>query len=574
MLAQIREIASYSVTGFWLDILRFPERFRAGCFCDHCQRKYRIRTGRTAPAMLDPHSPAARDYVRFLEDSVTSFLRDARVAAAGKTISFNGAGFLTPRAWNELCDWHNVEGHAPEFDDQSFKCRYLASLGKPWEVLTPANYEGWTSFSAKPVDTMQLEQAIAFAQGGVMTFGISPGANGNATEPGTTIESQRRALAVVNKRHQALHRWVDGGRPVANITILHTLATHGAMVGGHPNPGLDQDVFRAVLSGQQADGYMREVILDAKGYHRAMIDRGFQYRVTNEFGLFNLADTHTLMLADQRYLPGEAIDALGEFVKTGGSLILSGQTSLFDGEGGRRDDFLLADLAGVHWRDVSEYSVNYVTADDDALSTGLADRHVPIMVPCQIIGTDEETEVLARLTFPESERSEGRFFFHEHSGPDLTNDRHPPLVTRRAYGSGAVYYLAAPLGREFYLRQDPSIGQLLRNIVAHCTPAVVRTRAGVGLEIAVTTHSEPRRVLVHLVNHYTDRCEAFLAARKARDVDLSIDAAWIGTALGGEPDRAQLVPDQRQVPFQVRDGRVELTVDQIEISAVVALERS
>ena len=29
-----------------------------------------------------------------------------------------------------------------------------------------------------------------------------------------------------------------------------------------------------------------------------------------------------------------------------------------------------------------------------------------------------------------------------------------------------------------------------------------------------------------------------------------------------------------KVPFQVRDGRVELTVDQIEISAVVALERS
>jgi len=39
----------------------------------------------------------------------------------------------------------------------------------------------------------------------------------DATERGTTIESQRRALAVVNKRHQALHRWVDGGRPPANL---------------------------------------------------------------------------------------------------------------------------------------------------------------------------------------------------------------------------------------------------------------------------------------------------------------------------------------------------------------------
>ena len=53
-----------------------------------------------------------------------------------------------------------------------------------------------------------------------------------------------------------------------------------------------------------------------------------------------------------------------------------------------------------------------------------------------------------------------------------------------------------------------------------------------------------------LVNHFTDRCEAFLAARKARDVDLSIDAAWIGTTLGGEPDTAQLVPDHGRCHFR------------------------
>ena len=573
MFAQVSEIAKYPVTAFWHDILRFPELFRGGCFCNACRRKYRWSTGRDAPDGLDPLNPASRDYIRFQQNSVTSFLAELRAAGDDKPMTFNGAGFLTPAEWNQYVDWFNVEGHGPEYLDQSFKCRYLGSFDKSWEILTPGNNKGWTSFSAKPVDATQLECDVAIGQGGLMTFGVLPDADGDAMKPESTIASQRPRLKALNVRHKELHKWIDNGRPLANVSILHTLATHGAMIGGHPSPGLDQDISRALRVGQPLEAYPREVILEARGFHSALYDRGVQFRVINEYALNHLDTSDAVIVGEQRYLPDDVIDALKKMAERGGTVILTGQTTLFDADGRRMTDFALADFAGVNWMDVSNYSMNYAYPLSEALSAGTDEYRIPFAAPLQVVRPQEGTEVLARVIPPESERTEQRFFFHEQSGPDMETPVRPPLVTRRRVGKGQVIYVAAPLGRDFEVRRDSSVGQLVRNLVKLAAPQVLETKAGIGLEISVTKH-EAGHVLVHLVNHYSNRVESFVPARKAHEVDISIDTAWLEKALGGSVGKARLVPEDRDVAVKTDGGRLSFVVDEVGISAIVALERA
>ncbi len=59
-----------------------------------------------------------------------------------------------------------------------------------------------------------------------------------------------------------------------------------------------------------------------------------------------------LVLANTGSLSDSQCDAVEQFVAAGGGLVATGESSLYDEEGARRDDFALADVLGVHarWR--------------------------------------------------------------------------------------------------------------------------------------------------------------------------------------------------------------------------------
>jgi hypothetical protein len=572
MLQQLEEISKYDVKGFWLDILRFPELFRRGCFCDFCRRKFKAITHYDSPGSLDPGNPAFRAYLKFQENSVASFLRDVKMVAGDKEITFNGVGFLTPKAWNDLCGWHNVESHAPEYPDQSFKSRYLSGLRKPWEILTPGTNSGWTSWSAKPADAMKLELAITSSNGGTVTFGTNPSIEGATEFQKTTIASQRKAIGEVYSWIKGMEQWIKGGEKIANIALFYALSTYEAMFGGHPNPGLDQDIFRARNAGQPVDALPREVVLEATGFHKALYDRGFQYEILNEYSIDRIGEFEMLILPDQRYLPDEVVEAIRDFVKNGGKAIATYKTSLFGRDGKAMGNFAIGDLLGVDFLDVSEYTANYVEPLEGVLETGLSDHIIPILQSSAVVRAKEDTKILANLRFPDAERSQTRFFFHEHSGPDPRGVRVSPMVTWNRVGKGEVFYVSAPLGKDFYLREDPSVGEIIRNLVRAASKSIVESTSGVGLEINLTRHQPGSRVVLHLVNHYTSRVEPFVSCRRVGGVEVGVDESFLRKHLGKDVSRVYSVPGKEERKFDKRGGKIRFTVDEVEIYKVIVFE--
>lgn len=565
MLAQLEEIATYSMRGFWFDILRFPELARGACFCVSCGAAYTKSTGNKPPTDFG-QGEASRAYIAFLEDSVRHLLVDFRRVAGDKELSFNGAGFLTPSDWNDLCDWHNVEGHAPDYTDQSYKSRYLASLGRPWEILSPGDCDGWASMSAKPLDAVKVESAIAEAQGGVMTFGLSPDGDGNSESAATTIASHRANVRALNAgKHDY---WSVGkGQPLANVCLLNTVSTQRMLLGGLPNPGMDFDLLRLRRAGLPTDTPTQDAASEAYGYHEALVTSGCQYRVINEYGLDHIDVADLVIVPDQRYLEVAIIDRLRAFVEAGGRLLITGQSALFDANGARSASSPLLNLSGVTHVGASGHAHCYVTFAEPTLADGLSDRRLLVTAPSQRVEPMSGTKVLATAVFPEAETAREHFFFHRVVPP--RRDAAPvAFLTHRAVGQGGVYYLAAALGKDYVATENPSVAQAIRNLVRAASREVVRSPQG--LEVALTHHAAANVVRLHVVNHFSTRVESLPDARIVRDVDVSIDGTWLSGAIGGDV-AAVALPDRDRVPV-ARDGdRLVFRIPEVATNVVLEL---
>lgn len=569
MLAQLHEIAQYDGVGaFWLDILRFPQKGLQACFCDGCRAKFRASGEADLPSNLDYRDPVFRRFQKFQQRCLTSFLKDVRKVASGIPITFNGAGFLTPREWNDLCDWNNVESHGPEYFDQSYKGRYLASLHKPWEFLTPGTHSNWASWTTKPADALKLEQAIAMSQCGVCTIGANPAVNGDLNQERSTLVSERRNMAEVMGFVKEREEWIVHARRVANVAILQTLCTDTAMFGGHPNAGIDQDVYRTMRRNEPLQDYPREVILEVMGIHGALLPTDTQYEIMNEYSLHRLGEFDTVILPDQRHLTSEMVGALSNFVASGGNLIATYQTSLLDGDGKQLPNFALADVLGVDLIDLSHFDIHFLDLVDGPIAEGPLDPVSRIAQGAVKVEPRTGVEILAWLRNPEFET----YHIPDLVGPELRLPPLYPAVTAYTYGQGRAYFVCIPLGRELYANKSHVAKRVLQNLNASVSPRVVYTSNPKRIELNVVRQVDPARAMVHIVNVYSDKLEELCEWDALTNVSVRINSRFLETARGGPWSNVYLAPGRRPVSLR-KDGEwIEVFIPRLDLHEIVVFE--
>lgn len=569
MLAQLYEIAQYDGVGaFWLDILRFPQKGLQACFCDGCRAKFRASGEADLPTNLDYRDPRFRRFQHFQQRCLTSFLKDVRKVTGAIPVTFNGVGFLTPKEWNDLCDWHNVESHGPEYFDQSYKGRYLAALQKPWEFLTPGTHTNWASWTTKPADALKLEQALAMSQCGICTIGANPAVNGDLHQERATLLYERRNMAAVMGFVKAREEWIVHTRRVANVAILQTIGTDTAMFGGHPNAGIDQDVYRTMRRNEPLQDYPREVILEAMGMHGALLPTDTQYEIMNEYCLHRLAEFDTVILPDQRHLSDVVTQALRDFVTGGGNLIATYQTSLLDEDGRQLANFALADVLGVDLIDLSHFAIHFLDLIDGPIAQGPLDAIVRIAQGAVKVEPRAEVEVLAWLRNPDFET----YQIADLVGPEVRMPPLYPAVTAHQYGRGRAYFVCLPLGRELYASKSHVARRVLQNLIALTSPSVVHTSNPKRIEVNVVRQADPGRALVHLVNVYSDKLEELCEWDVLHNITVRLKRTFLETARGGQWRHVYLAPGRRPVTLGEADGWVEVTIPRLELHEIIVFE--
>ena len=258
----------------------------------------------------------------------------------------------------------------------------------------------------------------------------------------------------------------------------------------------------AYYGGDQARAVVEEPI---RGWYHAMVEARVPFEMVHDELLdpAQLAPFNTLILPNTAALSDAQCEQIREYVRAGGNLIATFETSLYDEWGKRRQNFGLADLFGVCYNGGVEGPMqnSYLNLEKDPqtgafhpLLSGLEDAGRIINGVKRVLV--EPTAPLANspLTLIPSY-------------PDLPMEmvwvRVPhtdtPGVFIREYGQGKVIYFPWDIDRTFWEVLCMDHGKLLQNAVRWLSGSQPVEVSGPGV-LDVTVWMQKNSMTVHLVN--------------------------------------------------------------------------
>lgn len=268
----------------------------------------------------------------------------------------------------------------------------------------------------------------------------------------------------------------------------------------------------AIVYSQQTAKYyggekVREKVDDhVQGFYHALIEARIPFEMVHE-GLLDEEHTRqfkTLILPNVAALSDAQCAQLHAFVRRGGSLVATYETSLYDQWGEPRDDFGLADLFGVRQagRVAGPMQNSYLTVERDPATDAFHQLVAGLEDAGRIINGVRRVDVQTTDPLPYAPLT------LVPSYPDLPMEmvwpRVPhtdvPQVYLREHGNGRVVYFPWDVDRTFWEVLCVDHGKLLANAVDWATneerPVTV-TGPGV---LDVTVWRQKNSLTVHLVN--------------------------------------------------------------------------
>ena len=550
-----REIAArYRVDGIFIN------RWNGSgmCYCEHCRANFRAATGHELPRSTNPERQP--EYLLWRQQRVFELWRrwDAEVrkinpdacvipntgGGASSRLDMKRIGELAPMM---VADRQARSGLMPPWAIGMNAKEYRATLGrKPVVGLFGVGVEEayrWKD-SVQNGDEIRLWVADLVANGMRPWFSKFAGA----------LHDERWLEPVedVYKWCHGVERYLRNERPLARVGLVYSQQTAWFYAGDR----------------------VRERIEDPElGWYQALIEARVPFEMVHDRLLDpeHLAPFKTLLLPNIAALSDTQCAQLGDFVRRGGGLVATYETSLFDEKGGRRADFGLADLFGVSFVDHVDGPVRnaylrleHETARGHPLLRGLEDAP-------RIIHGAWQLEVKARVPFPNPPVTLIPAY------PDLPMEkvyvRQPktdlPQAFLREVGTGRVAYFPWDIDRTFWEVLAVDHFKLLRNAVAWATnedPPVTVVGPGV---LDVTVWRQKDSLTVHLVN----LTNPMMMKGPVREL-LPVGEQRVRLRLpdGRSPRGLRLLVSNTVPPFRQSGGWLELAVPSIKAHEVIAVD--
>lgn len=352
-------VEHYQVDGFSFDGNYHP----AICYCPACKAAYRMDQDRELPARVQLEDLAYREYLAWrgdrleqhyaaLQKKIKSINPDAAVMTwtvnAGRYGHFLHSPRAMPTRLNRLIDlpmqeWWLDETNFGASVAPAFGAAYVRAVAdyRPAAseayMMSRGNPYGTDSF---PVHERLTRSMLSLANGCVAAESLGwPG----------HFESTRTVLAEVKRRESLVTRtspWAWCGLLVSEQTRQF-------------------HAFRNI-----AEHFLPHVF----GAFRVGLEEHFPMTLLNDWDVnpVSLAQQRVVVLPSSAALSDAQVAALREYVKRGGGLVATGETSLCDELGRPRPDLALADVFGVSYRGrtdgaapIEKLDVNFQQAIDE-----------------------------------------------------------------------------------------------------------------------------------------------------------------------------------------------------------------
>jgi len=479
------------------------------CYCAHCERKFRARTGQPVPRRKDWDDPVYRQWIRWNYDrrlEVWDLNNRAAKAAGGPDCLWIGmnSGSIPGQARSfrdlkAICERAGMMLLDHQRRDDSTGFQQNADTGKlvhgllGWDKLAPesmAMYQASRSsfrVSAKPAAEARMWMIAGFA-GGIQPWWHHVSA----------YHEDRRAYLTaepVMRWHEANQQYLVNRRPVATVGVVWSQE--------------NADFFGR----DQADELTEQPY---RGMVQALIRARIPYLPVHADHLERDGGELAVLILPHLGAMSEAqCAAVRRFVERGGALIATGASSLYTEWGDRRGDFALAGLFGAHAGAGGTASARTAhtylrlhpelrarvwgpKAGNEPPATG--ERH-------PVLAGFNETDIIAFGGVLEPLKTDAGVivpltFIPEFPvyPPETAWMRQPKTDIPGLVLKGRVAYLPADIDRRFFRDNLPDHGNLLANLVRWAAAGNIPLAIeGAGL-IDCHLYRQPGRLILHMVN--------------------------------------------------------------------------
>lgn len=537
---QLREILAYEVEGIFIDMSFWPSI----CCCDGCRRAY----GKPFPETMDWHDPEWVSFQRFRENSMAAFAQTltdfSRQVKPGITVTHQFSPVL--HGWYlgqsdgiaAASDYASGDFYGSKLQ-QRFAVKAFESFTRkpPFEFMTSRCVDLHDHTTTKSPEEMFLAALTTLANGGAYFFidAISP--------DGTLSETFYQALGKVNAKLLPFKKSVS--------SLKAPLAAEVGLYFSMPCC-VDHNINGEKLS--QFDGgrannmsIRRNAVLDeVMGTAEILIKMHIPFKVISE-SKRDYSNLKAIIINKAAYMSEEECRLLREFVREGGTLIVTGDTSRYDLQGRGGKEFALADVMGVHFTGGYSDTITY-TGKELVLSHG----RVPLTRPAA------DTEVRSRLTLPDFPVGDPENYASIHSDPPGRETEFPAL-TVHPYGKGRCVWLAAPVFLSHFHTQQ----EFGRKLFAEFLPAFVTASENLppSAEITLLADRGCDEKLLCIVN-MQDELPVIPLYEISLQLKMQCDVRTIHRVSDGTP-----------VKFDYRDGILSLHIPQIHYGEFFHINR-
>ncbi len=555
------------------------------CYCDNCARLFKTRGGEDLPQAANWDDTTYRDWIRWnyaRRLAIWDLNNKTTRAAGGPDCIWSGmnSGSITAQARSfrdlrAICQRADIVmlDHQRRDDDTGFQQngdtgkRVHGVLG--WDKLAPesmAMYQsgpGYYRVASKPEAEARMWM-IAGIAGGIQPWWHVVGA----------YHDDRR---IYRTPEPVMTWWANNQRylvdrtPVANVGVIWSQQ--------------NTDFFGREDSGALVDqpytGFMHALVRARIPYLPVHIDDLER----------NAASLRVVILPNIGAMSDAQAASIRRFVQSGGSVLATGRTSLYDEWGGPRNDFALADLFRSHWvgetprlgrpaADAHTYlrlspelraRVDGPRAGDEPPATGI--RHA-------VLAGFDETDILAYGgTLVPMRVEPGAMVpltyvpaFPTYP-PETAWMRQPktdiPGLVLSQHGQGRVAFLPADVDRRYAMEHLPDHARLLANTVRWAAADTLPlTLDGTGL-IDCHLYQQPGRLILHLVNLTS---EATWRAPVDELIRVGPFTVKMRMPPGVAARTARLLVAEGTRPVRVEGGFASVTLDSILDHEVVVVE--
>lgn len=477
-------IENYDIDGFFFDMLIYNWGEALTCCCDKCKQLFREEYGHEIP-LKATWDEEWRHFLDFRYGSNERFARDLVKTVKdinpnlSVTFNYHGAPCFDwrvgqrPVQHSALADYATGEAYTNPFGIPytSLYPRFLRGVaeGRPYEVITYRFNRHW-DYTVKPVAHLQYEIMTYRANGAGVLIVDQPGYDGKIDE---VVYDRIGQVFKEAKEKESLFQY----QPLTHVALYYSAKTR--------------------------DWYAREAMeeyqLAFNGAFKAILESHIPVDILfdENIELERLQKYAALFLADVAILDKREIEIITEYVKRGGSLIATHDTSLYDVNGERRNDFALAELFNAHFTGKTETTYNYFRLPAGRFSADIHPRYdVLSLGPGNVVESRGETFGELKISF--YDRDPDKCISH---GVHPAFEKVGPAIVLNEYGKGKVAFAPFRLGASY--ASNSMLGEqriLIRNLIRELTPeTAIEIEAPLNVEAVITRDEEGNRFLVHLI---------------------------------------------------------------------------